>query len=337
MARGRGRGPLAGGSTRPLAVFTDPGELDPSPGTELLEANGFEVAVLGSRERDRIVEAARGADALVIGYATVDRQLLDELRRVRIVSTMSVGVDSVDLAAATERGIWVTNVPDAATEEVAVHALALALDVVRRLTFLDRHVRSGGWALDAVEEMRRPSALTFGVVGLGRIGSRVAALAKPIFGRVLGHDPFLDEASRPDIEVAGSLDVLLEQSDVVSLHLPAQAGHEALLDERRLGLLPRGAGVVNVSRGSLLDTRALVAALNDGRLSAAGLDVADVEPPGAGHPVRRHPRIVATPHLAYLSDESARQYPLKAAENVLMWARTGSPRDVIVKGRTDST
>ncbi len=320
-------------TARNLAVITDPDEIDPSPAVSALEEAGYAVEVLGSREPSLIAAAAAEATALVVGYARVDSGLLDHLPRLRIVATMSVGVDTVDLRAAEERGVWVSNVPDAATEEVAVHALALALGLVRRITFLDRHVRSGGWGVDAAETMRRPSRLSLGVVGLGRIGRRFAALAGPAFGDVRGYDPFVAPSAWPAGVMACDLDELLARSDVVSLHLPGEAGAPPLLHRGRLSLLPEGAALVNVSRGSLVDTEALVSLLDAGRLSGAGLDVLPVEPPAADDPLRRHPRIVLTPHLAYLSEESAIDYPLKAAENVVAWSTGGEPRDVVVRGR----
>lgn len=318
---------------RPVAVIADPDELDPSPAVRLLEEAGFEVAVLNSRDRERVRQGARHATALVVGYAALDAELFGELERLRIVATMSVGFDTIDLEAAKGRGVWVSNVPDAATEEVAVHAFALCLSIVRRVTFLDRHVRAGGWAIDAHEEMRRPSRLTLGIVGLGRIGRELARLAAPCFGRLVGHDPYVDGASWPaGVERCGTLEDLLRRSDVVSLHMPGEQNGAALLDAARLALLPPGAALINVSRGSLVDTAALLTALDDGHLSGAGLDVVPTEPPAPDDPVRSHPRVVLTPHFAYSSDESARLYVLRAAENVIEWARTGRPRNVVAEG-----
>ena len=321
----------------PLAVFTDPDELDPEPGRRILEQAGFEVVVVGSRDRATIVDAAQGATALLVGYAPVDRSLLDSLGSVRIVSMMAVGFDSVDLAACEAHGVWVTNVPAAASEEVAVHAFALALSLVRRIGFLDRHVRQGGWAADADEPMRRPSTMTFGVVGLGRIGRRVAQIAQPVFGRVLGHDPNLDDPAWPPSVGRRSIEQLLRESDVVSLHLPGQAGGRPLLDGERLAMLPPGAALVNVARGSLVDQGALLAALDEGRLCGAALDVLALEPPRLDDPVRSHPRVILTPHLAYLSDQSAHDYVARAAENVVAWATTGQPLDVVARGREQET
>ncbi len=313
-----------------LAVFADPDELDPTPGRSVLEEAGFEVAVLGTRDPAAIASGARDAAAILIGYAPIDAALLASLGELRIISAMAVGFDCVDLEAAAERGVWVTNVPAAATEEVAVHALSLCLSLVRRVTFLDRHVREGGWALDATETMRRPSTLTLGIVGLGRIGRHLSGIASPVFGRILGHDPYLAEDAFPTQVERSSLEDLLARSDVVSLHVPGSRGASPLLDAGRLALMRPGAALVNVSRGSLVDLAALASSLDSGHLSGAALDVLPAEPPPPHEPILRHPRVVVTPHLAYLSEESAVGYVVRAAENIVAWARTGRPLDPVV-------
>lgn len=316
-------------SERLLAAFTDPEELDVSPGVALLEEAGLRVSVLDTRDPGRIVAEAGDAAALLIGYTRVDGALMDALPQLRLVAAMAVGVDSVDLAAASSRGIQVCNVPDAATEEVAVHALALALCLVRRLPMLDRLVRAGGWSTDATEQMRRPSSMTLGILGLGRIGRYLARIAQPVFGTVVGHDPALSEDSWPSGVKRRSFAEVLACSDVLSLHLPASPGSRPLIGEEAIGQLKAGALLVNVSRGSLVDESALLSALEDGRLAGAGLDVLATEPPAAKDPLRAHPRAVVTPHLAYLSDESSLAYALRAAENVVAWATTGRPRNPV--------
>ena len=316
----------------PIVVIADHDELDPGPGRRILEDAGFEVRVAASGATPLPEEGAGRVTALVVGLTRVDSALLETLSNLRIVSTMSVGVDTVDLEAAEARGVWVTNVPAAASEEVAVHAFALALCLVRGIPFLDRHVRAGGWAMDTDESPKRPSTLTAGVIGLGRIGRRVAALAQPVFGRVLGHDPNIGADDWPASVDRRTIDQLLEEADVVSLHLPALPSGEALLDARRIASMRPGSMIVNVSRGSLVDLQALLSALDSGHLSGAGLDVVASEPPGAADPVRSHPRIVLTPHLAYLSPQSALAYVTRAADNVAAWSRTGRPMDVVVHG-----
>lgn len=310
---------------RPVAVYTDVEEIDPQPGIDLLEAAGFEVRVAGSTDADVVAGLAADADALLIGYSQVDRELLERLPDVRIVAAQSVGVDTVDIEAATDRGVWVANVPAAATEEVATHAFAMVLSLLRGLPFLDRGVRGGRWD-GTGEPLRRLSDVTVGVVGLGRIGSRLAGLLDPVVGRVVGFDPFLDEADGRELL---ELDELLAVSDAVSLHLPLTADTALLLGRTRLGRMPRGAFVVNVSRGGLIDHDALLDLVDSGHLAGAALDVLPQEPPEPGSRVVGHPRVLITPHAAYLSDRTARDYVLQQAENVVRWHAHGAPNHAV--------
>ncbi|QNP63043.1 C-terminal binding protein [Streptomyces genisteinicus] len=314
--------------SQPIAVFTDTDDLDPEPGARLLADAGFEVRVAGSRDPDVIAAAADGAVALIVGYARVDAALLDRLPRLRIVATMSAGHDMVDTAEARRRGLWVANLPDAATEDVAVHALASALSLVRRLPQADAVVRAGGWSEEfaAAELPRRASDLTLGLVGLGRIARRFAALAAPVFGRVAAYDPHADPAGWPDgVERHDDLGALAAACDVLSPHVPLTPATRGLVDAGLLARMRPGAFLVNVSRGELVDTEALLDALGSGRLTGAALDVLPVEPPPADDPLRRHPRVQLSPHSAYLSDTSRRAYVCGPAENVVAWHRTGRP------------
>ncbi len=299
----------------PLAVYTDVDGTDLQPGIELLEAAGFEVRVANSSDPDVIAKVAQGAQALLIGYCVVDEALLERLEGLKIVATQSVGVDTVDLAAATKRGIWVANVPGAATEEVATHAFAMALSLLRGLPFLDRSVQAGQWD-GTTERLLRLSGVSVGVVGLGRIGARFAKLMGPTVGTVLGYDPYLPA---PDGVQAVGLDELFTRSDIVSLHLPLTEETTALVNADRLALMPRGSFLVNVSRGGLVDHPALARALESGQLGGAGLDVLAVEPPAAGEAMLGNPRVLLSPHAAYLSEQSARDYVVQQAENVLTW------------------
>jgi phosphoglycerate dehydrogenase-like enzyme len=316
----------------PLAVYADVVDVDPAPGVRLLEEGGFAVRVLGTGDPARIRREAGDATALLIGYTRVDAELLAGLPRLAIVATQSAGHDTVDLDAARARGIWVSNVPGAATEEVAVHALAMGLSLLRGLPMLDRAVRAGRW--DAAElPLRRPSTTTLGILGLGRIGRRLAALAAGVHGRVIGHDPLLDASAWPPGIERVELDALLAGSDVLSLHLPLTPATRHVIDAAALARMRPGALLVNVSRGELVDEDALLAALASGRLGAAALDVLAHEPPDPGDPLLGHPRVLVTPHAAYFSDRSAAEYVLEQARNVVAWRRDGRPRDAVAGPR----
>jgi D-3-phosphoglycerate dehydrogenase len=313
----------------PVAVYTDVVDTDPGPGAALLERAGFTVRFARSPAPDDIAAAAADADALLLGYARVDRPLLDALPGVGLVATQSAGYDMVDLDACRERGVWVANVPGAATEEVASHALAMTLALLRGLPRLDRDVRAGVWD-GTRHDLRRLSDVTVGVVGLGRIGRRYAGFVRPLAGRVVGHDP---AAAPPDGVEPLDLDALLACSDVVSLHLPLTEGTRGLLDARRLGLMLEGASLVNVSRAGLVDHGALLRCLDGGRLSGAALDVLPREPPEPDDPLVRHPRVLVTPHAAYLSAASTRDYVLEQARNVVEWHARGRPVSAVLEGR----
>jgi phosphoglycerate dehydrogenase-like enzyme len=306
----------------PVAVYADTGGADVSAGAALLEQAGFEVRVLDSGDAAAIGRDAADATALLVSAATVDGELMAALPELRIVAAQSVGIDHVDVAAATARGIWVSNVPAAATEEVAVHAFAMGLSLLRGLPWFDRAVRAGRW-LDVELPLRRPSELTLGVCGLGRIGARVAALGVTVYGRVVGADPFVADPPAGVERVA--VDELLRSSDVLSLHVPLTPATHHLLDAAALARMPHGAIVVNVSRGALIDSAALLDALEGGHLGGAALDVFETEPPEPGDPLMAHPSVISSPHSAYYSDRAALTYVLEQARNVVAWRRHGRP------------
>src|SRR5699024_6686839 len=205
---------------------------------------GITVRVLDTADPDEIARGAHDADALLIGYSVVDEALLGRLNRVRLVATQAVGVDTGDLDACRRRGIAVSNVPAAGTEEVAAHAFAMSLAMLRGLPMLDRQVRDGGWD-GTVEQLRRPSEVTVGVLGLGRIGRAYIEYIKPVVGGVLGFDPY---AEAPPGVAQLDLDDVIRRSDLLSLHLPLTPDTADLIDEARLSLLPPGACIVNVAR-----------------------------------------------------------------------------------------
>ncbi|MFG2775782.1 C-terminal binding protein [Streptomyces sp. NPDC048350] len=319
---------------QPVAVFTDTDDLDPEPGVRLLTEAGFEVRVAGTRDPDALAEAARDAVALIVGYARIDAALFDRLPGLRILATMSAGYDMVDTAEARKRGVWVANLPDAATEDVAVHALASALALVRRLPQADALVRSGGWNAEFTAQDRLPrraSELTLGLVGLGRIARSFAALASPVFGHVAAYDPHADPAHWPaGIARHDDLGDLAASTDVLSLHVPLTPATRGLVDGALLGRMRPGGFLVNVARGELVDPAALLNALDQDHLAGAALDVFPVEPPPADDPLRRHPRIQLSPHSAFLSDTSRRAYVCGPVENVIAWHRTGRPLTPVV-------
>lgn len=293
---------------------------------------GWSLASAQCRTEDEVIAAARDADALLVQYAPITDRVLAALPRVGIVSRYGAGYDTVDTAACARHGVWVANSPDYGVGEVATHALAMALSLLRHLTIYDRDVRAGRWSYLSPGTIRRASSLSVGILGLGRIGKRFAHLARNCFARVLACDPYLIDGDFPAYVERVGLDELFERSDVVSLHVPLTDETRGLVGARLLARMRRGAVLVNTARGAVVDIDALLAALDDGTLDGAALDVLPVEPLATDHPLARHPRVLLTPHAAFYSEQAEVELRRKAALNIVQWARTGRPMYSVVEG-----
>jgi phosphoglycerate dehydrogenase-like enzyme len=311
----------------PAVLYMPVDGVDIGPGEELLRSHGLRVlhwadGPAGDELSDVI--------ALLTGYDPIRSGLLDRMPALRLVATHSAGYDMVDVAAVSARRLWLANLPGAATEEVATHALAMALAVLRRLADYDHDVREGRWFNEQAPLPQIPGELTCGVVGLGQIGRAFAQKARGLFGRVIGFDP---QATfwPASVERFAELDDLLAASHCVSLHVPLTPGTHGLIDARRLGLLPRGAVLVNVSRGSLVDEDALREALADGQLGGAALDVLTEEPIQSGNPLLATPGVLLSPHVAFLSASALRRYAEIPARNVLALLDSGAPLTPVMR------
>ncbi len=262
--------------------------------------------------------------AILTCWAKVSARAIQLAPQLRIVARLGVGLDNIDTEAASARGVWVTNVPDYCVEEVSDHALALALAWSRGLIELDRQVRSGQWN-PAGARLRRFSTLTCGVVGYGRIGQATARKLAAFGCTVLAHrrtqvPQALDETPVRFV----SLDELLRTSDITIIHLPLTPQTHHLFDRNRLAAMKPASLLINVSRGAVVDTDALVQALQDGHLSAASLDVLESEPmvPPA---LLALPGVTLTPHVAFSSDASLAELRRKAAQEVVRVLRNEPP------------
>lgn len=259
----------------------------------------------GGNEHE-LVELCRDATVVLAGAAPrFTGRVLEQLGSCRAIVRYGVGVDSVDLEAARTRAIRVANVPDYCAEEVSDQALALALALVRKLKAGDGLVREGQWAMTTLRPMYSFRDLTFGVLGLGRIGRTLARKARGVGFTVLGHDPAVsaDQARRWGVQRVEQGE-LLSRSDVLSLHVPLLPTTRHFVDAERIQRMKPGAILINTARGGLVDEPALAAALQSGRLSGAGLDVLEEEPPSPEHPLLQAPNLLLSPHSGWYSESS---------------------------------
>lgn len=276
-----------------------------------------EVVCLAGGDHAALLAQAPEADAIVVrSGARITREVIEAAPRLRVIGRAGVGVDNIDLDAATERGVWVVNAPDSNSVAVAEHVFALMLALSRRLLDASTSTACGEWRRSAFrgEEL---NGKTLGILGLGRIGSRVAERARAFGMSVLAHDPFVAPAQAQALGARlVPMSELLRQSDYVTLHVPAGEGTTHLICAGQLALCKPGAYLINCSRGSVIDEAALVAALDSGRLGGAGLDVFEREPP-AGSPLLGHPGVVATPHIGGMTQEAQRGVAIAMVEQVL--------------------
>jgi D-3-phosphoglycerate dehydrogenase len=260
--------------------------------------------VLGDQANPTI----RDAEIILTTWVRFSPEVIRSLKRCQLIVRYGIGVDTIDLATATECGIVVANAPTYCVPEVADHASALILTLARRIPWLDRQVRAGEWvsAQQGFWGVRRMSELTLGIVGMGKIGSQVAKRLAPFGCRLLGFDPFLsDEQIRARGVEPSPLDQLLKESDLVTLHVPLSPQTRHLIDESKLALVKPSASIINTSRGPVIDEAALIRALQEKRLFGAALDVLVQEPPAPDNPLlgMDPQRVILTPHFAASSEQ----------------------------------
>lgn len=303
-----------------LVVITDSNLPGDEAIEEVLDRSGFQVRREDCRMEADVIAVASEAVGLVVQWAPVGALALAGLPRLRAISRLGICVDMIDTDAATRHGVAVANTPDYCVEEVALHALALALALLRGIVSHDGAVSSGRWdPVAGYPDARRPSATTIGVLGFGRIGRRVVRGGLAMGFEVIVHDvgPLRDTICAAGAESVGFTE-LLARSDLLTLHAPLTPRTRAILNADSIAGMKPGAFVVNTTRGELIDEPALAAALESGRLGGAALDVFAVEPLALDSPLRSVPRTVLTPHSAWYSPDALRELPRQAAENLAM-------------------
>jgi len=293
---------------------------------------GVELATAHCKTESDVIAAAQGCSGILTQYAPITERVLDALPQLGIVSRIGAGYDNVDTAACARYGVWVANSPDYGIAEVATHALALALALIRNIVAYHRDIHAGTWQYLSSGALRRPSEMTVGIVGLGRIGKRMAHISRNVFRRVVACDPYLIDGDFPAYVERVDLPGLFAQSDVISLHTPLTDESRGMIDGATLARLKPGSYLVNTARGAIVQIDDLLGALDGGILAGAGLDVLPVEPVPHESRLLGHPRVILTPHAAFFSVQAQSELRRKAAQNIVTWMKTGRPDYVVVAG-----
>ena len=316
----------------PPVLFTDHDFPDVELERRLFADADIELIVAQCRTEEEVIAAARDCAALLIQYAPITERVVAALPGVGLVSRIGAGYDTIDTDACAKHGVWVGNSPDYGVGEVATHALALALAFVRNIVAYNRDVNAGTWHYESPGKLRRASNMTLGIVGLGRIGKRMAHIGRNVFARVIACDPYIIDGDFPAYVSRASLAEVFAQSDVVSLHVPLTHETRGMIGAEVLAAAKPGLILVNTARGAVVDVDAALAALDRGTLSGLGLDVLPVEPVPAGSRLLGHPRAILSPHSAFYSVEAEQELRRKAARNIVTFLRTGRPDYVVVSG-----
>ena len=304
---------------------------DLAPFANRFATAGHSVVSTETLPLDRVYALARDVEAIVALGEPVDARLIAAAGRLRAIQTLSVGYDIVDVAAATDRGIPVSNCPEYCTEEVAEHALALALHLLRRNHESVPYAQTAGWGFAPFRPVRPLSEQRFGVLGLGRIGRQFAMRIVALGAPVAAYDPYVADATYNALQVArvASFEQLAADSDVLSIHAPLTDRTHHIVNATILDRMKPTAVLINTARGPLVDQQALTRALDHGKIAAAGLDVLEVEPPPRDEPLLHHRRAVVTPHIAWYSERSYARNRDDAVDEVVRVLDGTPPRYVV--------
>jgi len=296
---------------------------------------GAELILAQIKEEEDLIRVCKDADGLLNQYALLTRKVLEKLPECKVIGRYGVGIDSVDLRAATDLGIIVANVPDYCVDEVADQALSMILALIRKTVFFDQKAKSNQWDFRQGRPIHRIKGKTLGLIGSGRIGLEVAKRISAFGVRVITFDPYLQKTPE-GIELM-DFDTVLKESDFISIHCPLNESTRHLLGEKEFQKMQKKPLIINTSRGPIIDEVALIQALTKRQVSGAGLDVLEKEPPDPQNPLLKMENVIIAPHISFYSEESISELKWRTAENVSSVLLGKWPRSVVnqeAKGKT---
>jgi D-3-phosphoglycerate dehydrogenase len=289
-----------------------------NPAEAVLSELDAEMVLADEPTLEGILKVAAQADGLMVTYGQITADVIKGLKKCKVIGRFGLGVDNIDIEAATKAGIAVVYVPDYCIDEVSDHAMAMLLNLARKVSFSNSLVQAGRWEMPAVTPLSRLRGRTLGLAGLGQIPRAVAPKAQSFGLKVIAFDPYVDKevAKALDVELV-DLDTLLESSNYVSVHVPMMPETEKMFGADAFKKMKPDALLVNTARGPLVDTDALAEALDAGEIGGAALDVMPVEPPGTDHPLLGRDNVILTPHTGFYSIEALEELQTKTARGVV--------------------
>ena len=316
----------------PLVAVTDSVFASLEPTYKILAKLNAEIRLAKEPKPDAILEVGREADALLVTYANITSEIINELKNCRVIGRFGIGVDNVDLDRATEAGIQVCYVPDYCLDEVSDHAMGLLLSLARKISYGNYQVQSLSWKAKSVAPIWRIRNRILGLYGFGKIPQALVAKAQAFSLKVIAHDPYItpELADKLGVELV-SFESLLKQSDYISIHAPLTPKTQHAFNTDAFLQMKPEALLINTARGALVDEQALANALDEGQLAGAALDVMETEPPLDDSPLLKRDNVILTPHTAFYSEEALLELQTKATEDVVRVLLGDQPRYPINK------
>lgn len=291
------------------------------------------------KTEDEVMQVAEDCDVLIVQFAPITRRVIENLRKCRLIVRFAIGVDNIDLSAATDHGIYVANVPDYSIDEVSTHAVCMILAAARRLPESIRNVRSHAWNYASVKPIHRTKGARLGLVGLGRIPSEVARKMAGFGMEIVSHDPYVSQHDADSLGVQlVTLDELARTSDFISIHCPLTDETRGLVNIDLFRKMKRSAFVINTARGPIIREQDLIQALEERLISGAALDVLETEPMDFSNQLLTMDNVFITPHMAWYSEESIQTLKTRVAEEAVRVLRGEQPlnlvnKTVVLRGR----
>jgi len=315
------------GSAQQKVLIVYAGHKEVNDERAVLETYGAQVIAAENPSTREALDHYGDCDALMVTIQPITAELMDRMPRCKIICRIGTGLDAIDIPAATERGIWVTSVPDYSIDEVSSHAMAFTLALARNLFRHRAMSQTGTWRYQTERPIARIAGQTMGVVGIGRIGSASTRKAQGLGFNVIAFDPYVPDERFAELGAEKvDFETLLARSDFITLHVPLTPETRHLIDAAALAQMKPTAFVVNTARGEVVDIDALVAAVQRGVIAGAGIDVLPAEPPPADHPVLHEESILVTPHIGWASTESGHDVRQRGAEDVVRVLRGQAPK-----------
>lgn len=301
-------------------IITDCDHANINIETEILTKAGLDFELKQCKTEEDLIEQCKDGEIFINQYAPITEKVMKALPNLKMVVRYGVGVNNVDVKAATKLGVQVCNVPDYGMNEVADQAIAMMMAMVRKVIFMNNYTKNVKWDYIKSIPVRRNSTQIVGVVGLGRIGRNFAEKAHALGFNVIGYDPFYKETEETKFIKQVSLDEIIETSDIISIHCPLD-GNKDLFNKEEFKRMKNTAVIINVSRGGIINEEALDEALTNGEIAGAALDCVEHEPMLPGAPLFKHENLIVSPHMGWYSEEAAEELKRKVAEESVRFSK----------------